>query len=56
MIEVPEFIRGEAGFTIKLNQLAEAVRELQVNEKPVAKRPSAKVKPETTDAVGGLSE
>lgn len=56
MIEVPEFVRGEAGFTIKLNQLAEAVRELQVNEKPVAKRPSAKAKAEAADAVGGLSE
>ncbi|NKV28219.1 hypothetical protein GS921_00285 [Rhodococcus hoagii] len=29
MIEVPEFKTGEPGFTKKLNQLADAVRELQ---------------------------
>jgi outer membrane murein-binding lipoprotein Lpp len=27
--EVPTFVRGEPGFAAKLNQLAEAVRELQ---------------------------
>lgn len=29
MIEVPTFVKGEPGFAAKLNQLAEAVRELQ---------------------------
>jgi hypothetical protein len=29
VIEVPTFVKGEPGFAAKLNQLADAVRELQ---------------------------
>lgn len=32
--EVPRFTKGEPGFTDKLNQLADAVRELQEAAKP----------------------
>lgn len=61
MIEVPKFVKGEPGFTAKLNELADAVRELQAaEEKPAAKRaPRAKAadaKASDPDAVGGLSE
>lgn len=42
MIEVPKFVRGEDGFTKKLNQLADAVRELQgQEEKPAPAKKAA---------------
>lgn len=61
MIEVPKFTKGELGFTAKLNELADAVRELQAaEEKPASKRAprakSAASKSAEPDAVGGLSE
>lgn len=48
MIEVPEFTRGEPGFTEKLNQLAEAVRELQ-SVKPATKTSTTRKTSATTE-------
>ncbi|WP_037161057.1 hypothetical protein [Rhodococcoides fascians] len=60
MTEVPTFVKGEPGFTAKLNQLADAVRELQkADEKPAVKRTArakAETKPADAEPVGGLSE
>jgi hypothetical protein len=49
VIEVPEFVRGEAGFTIKLNQLAEAVRELQAANQPSTADSSLPFNPNDND-------
>lgn len=60
MIEVPKFTKGEPGFTAKLNELADAVRELQAaaEEKPkrAPRTKAADAKASDPDAVGGLSE
>lgn len=59
MIEVPKFVKGEPGFTAKLNALADAVRELQAAEEKPKRAPRAKAtesKASDPDAVGGLSE